>query len=136
MFETRPKVADRLDEEVVAWLTTVRPDGQPQSSIVWFLRDGDDLLIYSQENAGKLRNIAANPKVAFNLRSDEHGDFVVTIEATATVDHSPTPAHEVPAYLAKYEAEIARLGWAPPEFAAGYPVLIKLTIDRLRTFED
>jgi len=100
MFETRPKVADRLDEEVVAWLTTVRPDGQPQSSIVWFLRDGDDLLIYSQENAGKLRNIAANPKVAFNLRSDEHGDFDFEAEAetgTGTYTQASTEFASLPA---------------------------------------
>ena len=38
----------RLREEEIAWLTTVRADGQPQSVPVWFLWDGDAFLIYSQ----------------------------------------------------------------------------------------
>jgi hypothetical protein len=83
-----------------------------------------------------LDNIAANPKVAFNLRGDPEGDQVATIEATASIDRTPTPAHEVPDYLAKYEGEITRLGWTPPEFASGYPVLISLKIERIRSWED
>lgn len=31
----------RLREERIAWLTTVRADGQPQSVPVWFLWDGE-----------------------------------------------------------------------------------------------
>jgi len=27
----------RLDTELMAWVTTVNPDGQPQSSPIWFL---------------------------------------------------------------------------------------------------
>jgi len=136
MFDTRPEVASDVDEELVGWLTTVTPTGTPQTSVVWFLRDGDDLLIYSQAAAKKLDNIAANPKVAFNLRGDAHGDKIATMEATASIDHSPIPADEDPRYLAKYEGEIVRLGWTPPEFAAGYPVLIRLRIDRIRSWQD
>ena len=136
VFQTRPEVAAELDEEYVGWLTTVSSSGQPQSSVVWFLRVGDDLLIYSQAEAPKLGNIAANPRVAFNLRGDAEGVRVATFEATATIDRSPTPAHEDPRYLAKYEGEIARLGWTPPQFAGDYPVLVHLHIDRIRSWED
>jgi PPOX class probable F420-dependent enzyme len=136
MFATRPQVAAELDAELVGWLTTVSLTGQPQSSVVWFLRDGDDVLIYSQAKAKKLDNIVANPKVAFNLRGDPEGDRIATIEGTASIDRSPTPAHEVLPYLAKYEGEIIRLGWTTPEFAVDYSVLIRLTIDRIRSWED
>lgn len=136
MFDTRPEVTQELDYELVGWLTTVSTTARPQSSVVWFLRDGDDLLIYSQAKAKKLDNIVANPKVAFNLRGDPQGDRIVTLEATASIDRSPTPAHEDPAYLAKYEGEIRRLGWTPPEFASDYPTLIRLVIERVRSWED
>ena len=135
MFQTRPELAAELDQENVGWLTTVSSGGQPQTSVVWFLRVGDDLLIYSQAKAAKLGNIAANPQVAFNLRGDAEGDRVATFEGTATIDRSPTPAHEVPAYLDKYEGEIARLGWTPAEFAADYSVLIRIAVDRIRSWE-
>jgi PPOX class probable F420-dependent enzyme len=136
MFGTRPELVLELDREYVGWLTTVSPTGQPQSSIVWFLRDHDDLLIYSQASARKLPNIEANPRVAFNLRGDAQGDRVASFEGTATIDRSPTPAHEDPRYLAKYQGEIVRLGWTPPEFARDYPVLIRLDIGRIRSWED
>ena len=31
----------RLNEEIIGWLTTVSPSGQPQPVPVWFLWDGD-----------------------------------------------------------------------------------------------
>lgn len=74
--------------------------------------------------------------MAFNLRGDEHGDEVATFEGTAAIEDSPTPAHEVPAYLAKYEGEIHRFDWTPPEFAADYSVLVRVNIDRVRSWED
>ena len=36
----------RLRSEQVAWLTTVRADGQAQSSPMWFLWDGETSLGY------------------------------------------------------------------------------------------
>ncbi|HEU5113342.1 MAG TPA: pyridoxamine 5'-phosphate oxidase family protein, partial [Acidimicrobiia bacterium] len=91
MLEKRPELTAQLDEDLVGWLTTVTPDGQPQSSVVWFLRDADDLLVYSRPDATKLTNIATNAKVAFNLRGDDVADAVATFEATAMIVDSPTP---------------------------------------------
>ena len=41
----------RLREEEVAWMTTVPNDGRSQSVPVWFLWDGEWLLIYSREGS-------------------------------------------------------------------------------------
>ncbi len=43
----RLRVGRRLREEKVAWLMTVRRDGQRQSVSVWFLWDGETMLAYS-----------------------------------------------------------------------------------------
>jgi PPOX class probable F420-dependent enzyme len=134
MLENRPELAGRLDEDLVGWLTTVTPSGQPQSSVVWYLRDGEDLLIYSKPDATKLANLASNPKVAFNLRGDLEGDIVATFEATATIVEDATPPHQDPAYLAKYRAQIERLGWTMDEFARDYSALVRLRIDRIRAW--
>jgi Pyridoxamine 5'-phosphate oxidase len=61
------EVARRLTGEPIGWLTTVNPDGQPQSSPVWFVWDGESLSLRSQPHAGKVRNVGANPGVAFHL---------------------------------------------------------------------
>ena len=61
------RVAQRLENERLVWLTTVAPDGTPQPSPVWFLWDGGSVLIYSQPNRPKLRHIQRNPNVASNF---------------------------------------------------------------------
>ena len=75
----------RLREEEIAWLTTVRSDGQPQSVPVWFFRDGEKFLVYSQPGRQKLRNIERNPRVDLNLNSNAQGGDVVHVEGTAEI---------------------------------------------------
>ena len=134
MLETKPELTARLDEDLVGWLTTVTDSGQPQSSVVWFLRDGEDLLVYSKPDATKMRNISLNEKVAFNLRTDEMGDSITTFEGTAVVVDSPTPPHQHPAYFGKYREQISRLGWTPEQFADEYSTLIRITVRRIRSW--
>ena len=130
--EKGARVAARLRDEIVAWLVTVAPDGTPVPTPVWFWWDGETLLVYSQPEKPKLRNIAANPRVAVALRTDELGDDLVVITGEAAVDEAAPPALELPRYIEKYAAEIARLGSNPDEFSAGYSVPIRIRPTRLR----
>ena len=57
------RVLGRLQDEQVAWLTTVSTKGEPQPSPVWFLWENDSVLVYSQPNTPKLRAIQGNPNV-------------------------------------------------------------------------
>src|SRR5262245_51520894 len=98
------EVARRLAGEPIAWLTTVSAGGQPQSSPVWFIWDGESLWLRSQPGAGKVRNVRANPGVALHLADDGHGGGIVTIEGQASVDADPGDLMD--AYLAKYEDAI------------------------------
>src|SRR5919202_4432924 len=94
------RVARRLREETLIWLTTVRADGTPQPSPVWFLWDGQTILIFSQPNKPKLRNIAANPRVALHLESNGGGDVVIFNGEAAIVGDAPQEL-EIAAYVAK-----------------------------------
>ena len=120
----------RLRDEEVGWLTTVRHDGQPQSVPVWFLWDGEKMLAYSQPDRQKLRNIARNPRVGFNLNSSATGGDVARAECTAEVVEDAPPANEVPEYLEKYRGSIARIGLEPESFARAYSVALRLTPSR------
>jgi nitroimidazol reductase NimA-like FMN-containing flavoprotein (pyridoxamine 5'-phosphate oxidase superfamily) len=71
----RDRVEGRLRHNLMAWLTTVRPDGQPVSVPVWFLaRDDGTILLYSQAGKSKLDNIVANPRVS--LTADQPPAYV------------------------------------------------------------
>jgi PPOX class probable F420-dependent enzyme len=54
---------DLFQEPVHGVLTTMMPDGMPQSSIVWVDYDGEYVLINTTLERQKGRNMQANPKV-------------------------------------------------------------------------
>jgi len=128
-----PDVCTALDAEGIGWLTTVTSSGQPQSSAVWFVREDNTLVIYSKTTARKLINIVSNERVAFNLRGDEAGDTVVTLEGTAVIDREVRAPMDHPDYLVKYVSEIERLGWTPESFGGDYSTPVRITITRIRS---
>ena len=128
------RAESRLRSEPIVWLTTVRADGQAQASPVWFLWDGQTFLLYSQPGAQKVRNLAANPKVALHLDDDGSGGDVVTVEGTATVEPDTPRADRVDGYLAKYQAAIEALGYEPGPFARTYSLAIRVRPTRVRAW--
>jgi len=134
MIDPDSRAATRLRDERVIWLTTVRKNGQPQTSPVWFLWDGATFLIYSKPDVGKLANITANPRVSLNLDGNGQGGDIVVLEGTAALAPDAPPAHEHPAYVAAYAPLIKRNGWTPESFASDYSVALRITPTRVRAW--
>ena len=134
MFDTTTdagkRAEARLKEEEIAWMTTVRSDGQPQTVPVWFLWDEEEVLIYSQPNRQKLKNISRNPHVGLNLNSNAQGGDVVRLEGTATIADDAPLSSEVPSYVEKYRESIARIGFDVEGFARAYSVAVRVTPGR------
>jgi PPOX class probable F420-dependent enzyme len=132
--EESDALAERLQTEQIAWITTVTADGQPQSSPVWFLWADDTFLVYAKPRSPKVRNIRVNPLVALHLNSDDHGGRIVTFEGTARVSDSRSLAHEDTAYLEKYRDGIAGLGVTPEQLGAEFSTAILITPARVRVY--
>jgi PPOX class probable F420-dependent enzyme len=124
----------RLKEEQVIWFTTVRADGMPQPTPVWYLWDGETFLIYSQPNAKKIHNLTHNPRVALNLNSDPEGGNVLVIFGQAHIDPGAPPAHLNSAYLEKYREGIADLNMSPENMSLEYSTAIRVKPEKMRTF--
>lgn len=125
------EVLRQLADEPVIWLATVRQDGQPQVVPVWFLWDGERILIYSLPNSQKVRNIRHNPRVSLHFNSDPWAEHVTRFDGRAEIVSDAPPADRVPAYLQKYREGIAELDMTPEQFAAEYRTLIRVHVDRL-----
>ena len=122
----------RLETELMGWMTTTDPDGQPQSSPIWFLwRDGE-VVVYSRTRAPRNANVEANPRVAFNLNTDADGEAVVTMEGLARIDLGLPPCSEDRPFQAKHRHMLDRYGWTPEWHAGAYPVAIVITPTRWR----
>ncbi len=127
------RVKHRLDNEQVAWLTTVNGDGRPFPSPIWFFYEVDGtVLIYSQPNKIKLRNIASNAAVTLNFNADEHGNNVIVLDGAAVIDESANPAANHDAYIAKYRGGIESIDMTPESFAAEFSVPIRVVLQKVR----
>lgn len=128
------RAAERLEREVVGWLTTVTPSGRPQSSAVWFVVHGDAIHLQSQPSAAKVANIRANAKVSFHLDGDGEGGDIVTIDGDAEILDAP-PADLLDVYLAKYERMIReRLQTTPEALIDEYQTSVRVTPLRVRAW--
>ena len=128
-------VEDRLEREVVIWLTTVRADGQPQTSAVWFVWDGESFLIYSMPGSQKVPNIRGNPHVSLNLDGDGTGSGIVTLEGEARIDDAAPPPNQVPEYIEKYRRLVEEMGAEPEPFGKEYSLAIRVTPTRRRVYQ-
>jgi PPOX class probable F420-dependent enzyme len=130
--DRRAHVEGRLRTNLMAWLTTVRPDGRPDTVPVWFLvRDDETILVYSQLSKVKLRNIGGNPNVALGLDVTDIGRDVVRIVGTAAYVPGFPAANKVPEYLSKYTERIGAIFGTPERFAEKYPEALIITPSRL-----
>ncbi len=133
-IEISDGLARRLDDELVVWLTTVRSDATPQPSLVWFLWDNEEFLVFSEPGKAKLRNIAANPVVSLNLNSvGDGGVAVFTGEARLSPEDDDPSTNQ--RYIDKYRSLIeGELAATVEAFATAYRVAIRVKPISLRAW--
>lgn len=72
-METIPAThADILDKQAFAHLSTLMPDGSPQTSPVWVDHEGGMIVINSAKGRRKDRNIEADARVAVSITDPEN----------------------------------------------------------------
>jgi PPOX class probable F420-dependent enzyme len=128
------RVQQRLHDEQVIWLTTVRSDGTPEPNPVSFLWDNGTFLIYGLRGSHKLDHIAHDSNVALTFNGDEQGGNVVVFTGTAQIDNAAPMPDQNPAYLTKYRATMQQMGMTPEGFTQSYGVPIRVTPTHLRGY--
>lgn len=70
-------------------LSTLNPDGSPQTSVVWVGQDGDDLVISSAAGRRKVRNLERDPRASLTIVDYEDMEQYIEVRGTATVAEDP-----------------------------------------------
>jgi len=92
-----------LDEDTVrlakgknlATVVTLMPDGQPQALLTWVDTDGEHLLVNTEPQRQRAKNIARDPRITVLIHSDQdpwdwsevRGRVVGTIEGAEAREH-------------------------------------------------
>lgn len=96
--------ASRLEKEANIWVATVRPDGRPHLTPVWFAWHDSRLYICIQPDGVKARNLGQNPAISLAL---ENGSSPIICEGRAAAVPPPYPPELVAAFKAKYDWDIS-----------------------------
>ncbi len=65
--------ADLLERPLFAHQATVRPDGSPQSSVMWFDWDGKRVRMTHKKTRQKFHNLTREPRIALSIADPEDG---------------------------------------------------------------
>jgi PPOX class probable F420-dependent enzyme len=80
-----------LREPHIADLATVRPDGSPQVTPVWYEYDDGRLLVLAEPTAVKVRNIKKDPRVSISIATHWEPYKYVLVNGTAEVSDEWEP---------------------------------------------
>lgn len=88
-----PKVQKILQAKTVAHLATIGPDGEPQSSPMWFLWDGEYIRFTHATNRKKYQNIKRDHRVAISITDvDEPFTYAEFRGAVERIEEDPEGA--------------------------------------------
>ncbi len=134
---TKPKdqhVDSRLRNEPIMWLSTARPDGRPHLVPVWFLWDGESILIFSKPNNQKIRNLQENPNVMLALEAAHEGNDIVLIEGVGEFIDDLEVSPAMPQYAAKYAKLLMEMNWTAEKMTASYTQAIRVRPTRFFSY--
>jgi PPOX class probable F420-dependent enzyme len=66
-----------------ATVATLNPDGEPQTSVVWILREGDTVMFSSTAERQKVRNLTRDPRISLTVLDTTNPYRTVEIRGTA-----------------------------------------------------
>ena len=85
--------ARMFTEPYYAVATTVRPDGSPQSTVVWVDYDGENVIFNTAEGRAKPRHIRANPNVSVTVVDPEDAYRWIAVSGPAEVTEEGASEH-------------------------------------------
>jgi PPOX class probable F420-dependent enzyme len=124
-------IDQRLRDNIILWLNTVRPDGRPHVVAVWFLWDGETILIFSRPQTQKIRNLHQHADVVLAVDDTKRGDDPITIEGLATLLATGEVTLTFDAYVEKYGDLIKELGYTPETMATVFSQPIRIRLQRV-----
>jgi PPOX class probable F420-dependent enzyme len=106
-----------------ATIATVGQDGAPHQAVVWFLLDGDDLIINSRPERRWPRNLAGDPRISVAIYEFERPEHWFGLKGRAEL------LHDGPEATADIQAMARHHGKDPETYAGQQRVSYRIHIE-------
>ena len=89
MVQLTDKVRTLFDGKNFAVLSTLERHGEPQSTVVWAKRDGDDILFALPKGRRKIANLERDPRATVVIFDGADPYESAQVQGTATIEDDP-----------------------------------------------
>ncbi len=123
-----------LEEKRFAVVGTKNPDGSPHLAVMWYLLDGDDIVVNSAQGRIKDRNLAADPRMSVLV---EDGYRWIRIDGRAAIEHDQAIAQaDIRRLAARYYEDERKVDDAVKNnFGKQHRITYRLAIRRVASEE-
>jgi PPOX class probable F420-dependent enzyme len=132
------KARRMLQTDLIAWFTTVGPDGKPHAVPVWFFWHDGRVLIFSEPGTVKVRHLREGSPVLVHLHAGgPFGDDVVILHGRAEVSDRGAASwlgEFRDAYAEKYAAAIKAYGMPLEAIPEKFSTALVFTPERLQAW--
>ena len=103
-----------LDSRAFAHLTTLDPDGAPQSSAMWIMRDGERIVFNTAEGRRKWRNLKNDPRVSISISKQDDPYNNWSIQGKVIEMRTSDGVEVIDALARKYLDGVDKYPWLKP----------------------
>lgn len=108
-------------------LATVNPDGSPQQTVMWFLLEGDDIVMNTKRGRKKDRNVLRDPRVSICV---EDGQRYLTLAGQLAIDEDAGRSQvDIRRLAERYEGGAKAAEMVAAQFSREERVTLRLRIE-------
>jgi PPOX class probable F420-dependent enzyme len=121
-----------LDEIRFAVLATINPDGSPQQSILWYERQGDEIMMNTKRGRFKDRNLLRDRRVSFCVEDGYR--YLVITGPVELIDDQITAQADIKRLSTRYHGPRKAERQMREQFSREERVTIRLTPRRIHAY--
>lgn len=115
-----------LDEPRFGVLATTNADGTPQQTVMWYLRDGDHIVMNTARGRRKDRNLLRDCRASLCI---EDGQRYLTLAGEIELDDDPATAQaDIRRLAVRYEGEEAAARMVASDFSRQERVTLRFRV--------
>lgn len=129
---TQQELEEYLRRPLVVTFTTIRPDGSPHVTPIWYEYDGGKFYCWVGADTIKVRNIRHDPHVALCIATHDHPYKYVIVNGSCEISHDGV-AERARSIAVRYYGEERGARFASETYRDGEAVLLVVTPTRMLT---